>query len=163
DRVEACSDIKEVVHYCDNILFVVPSAYVETTASAIEAEDMKGKNLILSIKGMIPGHSMIPSEFLGKGLNVPYENQMIIGGPCHAEEVALERKTYMTIAGEVKEKAEILARSIDLDYIKAISSDDLLGVEMAAIMKNVIGIACGIAHGLNYGDNFQAVLVSNAL
>ncbi len=163
NRVEPCSDIGEVVHFADNILFVVPSAYVETTASSIEPVDMEGKNLILSIKGMVPGRSMIPSEFLSKKFNIPYENQLVIGGPCHAEEVALERKTYMTIAGEVKEKVNALVQSIDLDYIKAIPNSDPLGVEMAAIMKNVVGIACGIARGLNYGDNFQAVLVSNAL
>src|SRR5699024_10119041 len=83
--------------------------------------------------------------------------------PCHAEEVALERKTYMTIAGEDREQVALLCDAVKLDYVKTVPNFDPTGIELSAILKNVIGIACGMAHGLNYGDNFQAVIVSNAL
>lgn len=162
-QVVPTADIEEVVGYSDHVLFAVPSAFLESTVADIAPETMADKNVLLSVKGMVPGNGMIPSAFLGKAFDVPHSRQFIIGGPCHAEEVALERKTFMTIAGEDAAAVRQLAGSVQLDYIKAVPNGDPVGVELAAIIKNVVGIACGIARGLNYGDNFQAVLVANAL
>lgn len=157
------ADLRDAVGFSDYILFAVPSAYLEGTVSGIPAGAMQDKKLLLSIKGVVPGYGQIPSDFLAGVFGVSSGNFIILGGPCHAEEVALERKTYVTIAALNREDARAVAEPISLDFIKVIVHDDPLGVEMAAILKNVIGIACGIATGLNYGDNFLAVLVTNAL
>ncbi|HEX5553063.1 MAG TPA: NAD(P)H-dependent glycerol-3-phosphate dehydrogenase [Chitinophagaceae bacterium] len=161
--IQPTSDIHEAVRSSGFILFAVPSAYLENIVSELEAPEMEDKNLLVSIKGIIPHHGLVPSDFLGKKFGVPPARHIILGGPCHAEEVALERKTYITVAAEESALAALVGDSIQLDFIKAIVSDDPLGIEMSAILKNIVGIACGIAKGLNYGDNFQAVLVSNAL
>ena len=163
EKVMPTADIDEAVDYCGHLLFAVPSAYLEPTVADIARELMVDKNVLLSVKGMVPGTGMIPSAFLGKTFDIPHQRQFILGGPCHAEEVALERKTFMTIAGEDAAAVGRLAASVQLDYIKAVPNGDPVGVELTAIIKNIIGIACGIARGLNYGDNFQAVLVANAL
>jgi glycerol-3-phosphate dehydrogenase (NAD(P)+) len=157
------AQIEEAIRFSDFVLFAVPSAFLESTVFDIRPEDMEGKQLLMSIKGIVPRHGMIPSDFLSKRFGLSPRSAVVIGGPCHAEEVALEKKTYVTIAAEDRMAAETIASSIRLDFIRTIVNDDPMGVEIAAIMKNIIGVACGIAHGLNYGDNFQAVLVSNAL
>jgi len=162
-RIDPCSDIEEVVQYASYVLFAVPSAYLDATISGIDPRLMEGKNIILSIKGVVPGHDKLPTEFVGNKFGIPPKNQLVIGGPCHAEEVAMERKTYMTVAGDNEKKVMLICKSVQLDYVKVVPNDDPMGVELSAIMKNVVGIACGMARGLNYGDNFQAVLVSNAL
>lgn len=157
------AQIEEAIRFSDFVLFAVPSAFLESTVSDIRPEDMEGKQLLTSIKGIVPRHGMIPSDFLSQRFGLSPRAAAVIGGPCHAEEVALEKKTYVTIAAEERSVADRIASSVRLDFIRTIINDDPMGVEIAAIMKNIIGVACGIAHGLNYGDNFQAVLVSNAL
>lgn len=163
DYISPTTDINEAIGFSDHLLFAVPSAYLENTVSDIQPGSIRGKNILVSIKGIIPNHGLVPSDFLAKKFNIPTDSFVVLGGPCHAEEVALERKTYVTIASHDRLLAETIAGSIDLDFIKVIVNQDPMGIEMAAILKNVIGIACGIATGLNYGDNFQAVLVTNAL
>lgn len=163
ENIDPSDVLEEVIQAAEYILLAVPSAYLESTLSGLDPQLMKDKKVIFSIKGVVPGHHVVPSEFVRLKYNVPHERQFVIGGPCHAEEVALERKTYMTIAGDDKEKVAALCDMVDLDYVKTVANYDPMGVELSAIMKNIIGIACGMARGLNYGDNFQAVLVSNAL
>lgn len=162
-KISPDCDIEKILNSSAHVLLAVPSAYLESTLSGLSADSLADKDLILSIKGMVPGSGLIPSEYINRRFGVPHERQFVIGGPCHAEEVALERKTYMTFAGADEEKVNTLAQAVQLDYVKVVANNDPLGIELSAIMKNVIGIACGIARGLNYGDNFQAVLVSNAL
>lgn len=163
DYISPTTDLQEAIRFADHLLFAVPSAYLENTVSDLSHEDIGEKNLMVSIKGIVPGQGQIPSDFLAKRFAVPTNSIIVLGGPCHAEEVAMERKTYITVAAHDKKVAQTIAEGINLDYIKVIINDDPLGVEMAAILKNVVGIACGIASGLNYGDNFLAVLVTNAL
>lgn len=163
DRISATADIHKAIRASQFILFAVPSAFLENAVAETEVAELENKELIISIKGIVPSHNLTPSDFLGKKFGVPASRQIIIGGPCHAEEVALERKTFVTVASSDKSLADTVAASIELDFIKTITSDDSTGVEICAILKNIIGIACGIARGLNYGDNFLAVLVSNAL
>lgn len=163
DRLFPTVDIHEAIRFSDYILFAVPSAFLSSTVSEIAPEEMQGKVLMVSIKGIVPRYNQIPSDFLGKQFLVPPERHVVLGGPCHAEEIAMERKTYVTVAAETEPLARTVASSIDLDFVTTIVNDDPIGVELAAILKNVIGIACGIAKGLNYGDNFLAVLVSNAM
>lgn len=117
----------------------------------------------MAIKGIVPETSLIVGEHFHVQYNIPYENIGVITGPCHAEEVALERLSYLTIASGDLKKAKIMAKNVSSDYINAKTSDDIVGTEYAAVLKNIYAIAAGIAHGLGYGDNFQAVLMSNAI
>lgn len=162
DKITPTSDINEAVAFSDFVLFAVPSAYLEAAASAVTG-DLSGKICLASIKGIVPSTGQIPSDYLQKKFGMSPERMIVIGGPCHAEEVAGERKTYVTIACRDTALATTVAGSLDLHYIRTVVNDDPLGVELSAILKNVVGIACGIARGLNYGDNFQAVLMANAM
>ena len=124
---------------------------------------LKDKFIITAIKGIVPDENLIVSEYLTQEYGVPEENIAALGGPCHAEEVALERLSYLTIACPDKDKARILARKLASQYIKTSVSDDVAGIEYGSVLKNVYAIAAGICSGLKYGDNFQAVLISNAV
>jgi glycerol-3-phosphate dehydrogenase (NAD(P)+) len=119
--------------------------------------------LFSAIKGIIPSSGLIVGEHFHEKLKVSFENIGVITGPCHAEEVALERLSYLTIACQDQEKAKTIEESLAGGYIKTKISDDIIGTEYAAMLKNIYAIAAGIAHGLGYGDNFQSVLISNAI
>lgn len=162
-RVIPTDDIHEAVRFSQYVLFAVPSAFLASAITELQPEEMEGKYLLSSIKGIVPRHNQIPSDFLGTQLLIDPERHIVLGGPCHAEEIAMDRKTYVTVAAEDIQLAQAVASAIKLEFVRTIASDDPLGIELAAILKNVIGIASGIASGLNYGDNFQAVLVSNAM
>jgi len=124
---------------------------------------LEKKTVFSAIKGIIPEYNAIPARYFHKTFQVPYNSLGIISGPCHAEEVAMEKLSYLTIACQEEERARQGADLLACRYIKTITSDDLFGTELSAVLKNVIAIAAGIFHGLGYGDNFQAVLISNAI
>jgi glycerol-3-phosphate dehydrogenase (NAD(P)+) len=124
---------------------------------------LEGKIIFSAIKGIVPESSLIVGEHFHTKFNIPLENIGVITGPCHAEEVAMERLSYLTIACSDKKKAKFVAKNLSSHYIKAKTSDDIIGTEYAAVLKNIYAIAAGIAHGLGYGDNFQAVLMSNGI
>jgi glycerol-3-phosphate dehydrogenase (NAD(P)+) len=163
EYIDPTADLEEAVSSSDHVLFAVPSAYLESTVSDLDPSLMADRIVMTSIKGIVPHHRQIPSDFLAKKFGTDPRRHQVIGGPCHAEEIALERKTYVTVASREETSAAQVADSVQSHYIKTIVNTDPLGVEMCAILKNVVGIACGMAHGLNYGDNFQAVLVANAM
>ncbi|RAJ11125.1 glycerol-3-phosphate dehydrogenase (NAD(P)+) [Chitinophaga skermanii] len=154
---------QEAIAASDYILFAVPSAYLAATIAEWKDFDFTGKKIIVSIKGVVGEQHVVPSIYLAQFFNVDADDILVIGGPCHAEEIALQRKTYMTIAGKDKQLTSQLATQLNSPYLRVIDNNDPLGVEYAAILKNIIGIAVGTASGMNYGDNFIAVLVSNAL
>jgi glycerol-3-phosphate dehydrogenase (NAD(P)+) len=156
------SDINEMVKYADILIFAIPSAFVKAELDKI-TEDYTSKIVFSAIKGIIPESGLIVGEHFNKILNVPVENIGVITGPCHAEEVAMERLSYLTIACIDEEKAKLVSKYISSHYIKTKISDDIIGTEYAAMLKNIYAIAAGIAHGLGYGDNFQAVLMSNSI
>jgi glycerol-3-phosphate dehydrogenase (NAD(P)+) len=124
---------------------------------------LKDKIIFSAIKGIVPEHNLIVGEYLNKEFSVPLQNIGVITGPCHAEEVALEKLSYLTIASISDENARQLGKYLNCRYLKTTVSDDIYGTEYAAVIKNVIAVAGGICHGLGYGDNFLAVLVSNAI
>ena len=161
-KLNLSSDINEVVKNSDYLVLAVPSAFLKSTLASLEIP-LKDKIIISAIKGIVPENNTIVGEFIHNQYDVPYENIGVITGPCHAEEVALERLSYLTIACSDVEKAKFFANAISGRYIKTTVSDDIYGTEYAAVLKNVIALAAGICHGLGYGDNFQAVLVSNAI
>jgi len=161
-KLNLSSDINEVVKNSDYLVLAVPSAFLKSTLASLEIP-LKDKIIISAIKGIVPENNTIVGEFIHNQYDVPYKNIGVITGPCHAEEVALERLSYLTIACSDISKAEFFSNSISGRYIKTTVSDDIYGTEYAAVLKNVIALAAGICHGLGYGDNFQAVLVSNAI
>ncbi|VEH64520.1 Glycerol-3-phosphate dehydrogenase [NAD(P)+] [Weeksella virosa] len=162
DQFIISTDINEVVFESDIIFLVVPSIYVEKCLERLNVP-LKDKILVSSIKGIVPNHYLAVNEFLHQKHQVPTENMGVISGPCHAEEVALERLSYLTVAHQDPKMAEMIANCLRCDFIQAKITDDVIGTEYGAILKNIYAIAAGIAHGVGYGDNFQAVLMSNAI
>lgn len=156
------SDINELASYADILIFAIPSAFVKTELDLITV-DFSSKIVFSAIKGIVPESGLIVGEHFNKNFNIPFENIGVITGPCHAEEVAMERLSYLTIACRDTAKADLLSTCISSDYIKTKTSDDIIGTEYAAMLKNIFAIAAGMAHGLGYGDNFQAVLMSNSI
>ncbi len=162
-KLKLTSDIAEAVAYADYVIFAIPSAFLNDELSKLTKDSFKDKVIFSAIKGIVPETSLIVGEHFHEEYNVNYENIGVITGPCHAEEVALERLSYLTIACGDPAKAKIVAKTLASHYIKTKISDDIIGTEYAAMLKNIYAIAAGIAHGLGYGDNFQSVLMSNGI
>ena len=157
------TDLKEVVSKADILIMVVPSAFLKDALKELTSEEFKNKQVFSAIKGIVPEHNLIVGEFFNNEYKIPMENIGVITGPCHAEEVAMEKLSYLTIASQSTGNAEFVASQLKCRYIKTTVSDDIYGTEYSAVLKNVFAIASGICHGLGYGDNFQAVLISNAI
>lgn len=162
DQLILTSDINQAITYADYIVFAVPSAFLGSELEKVTVS-LDNKVIISAIKGIIPETGLIVGQHFMQTYQLPIENIAVLAGPCHAEEVALERLSYLTIAAGDLNTAEIIANSLKSHYIKAKTSDDVVGTEYAAMLKNIYAIAAGIAHGLGYGDNFQALLMSNAI
>tara|TARA_R110002111_G_scaffold84871_8_gene133276 strand:- start:1079 stop:2074 length:996 start_codon:yes stop_codon:yes gene_type:complete len=161
-KLKLTSDINEAVAYADYIIFAIPSAFLNGELENL-AVSLENKVIFSAIKGIVPETSMIVGEHFHFKYDIPYHNIGVITGPCHAEEVALERLSYLTIACGDAEKAKVVAEHLSGNYIKTKITDDIIGTEYAAMLKNIYAIAAGIAHGLGYGDNFQSVLMSNGI
>ena len=161
--IKPTNKIDEALASSGDVLFAVPSAYLESEVSELEEDVLDKINIYVSIKGIVSDSFLIPSVFLAKRFKLKVDDIAVIAGPCHAEEIAMGRKTFLTIAGNEQQILDRMKAAITSDYIKVVTNDDPLGVEYAAILKNVIGIACGMVKGMNYGDNFLAVVVSNAM
>ncbi|MGB4399431.1 MAG: NAD(P)H-dependent glycerol-3-phosphate dehydrogenase [Daejeonella sp.] len=157
------SDLSYIISQCDMVLLNVPAAFLKEALNGITAEDLKGKKIISAIKGIVPGDNLIIGEFMNRHYSIPIEDILVISGPCHAEEVALEKLSYLTIACQNLQLACAFASLLNTRYIKTNISDDIYGTEYAAVLKNIYAVASGICHGVGYGDNFQAVLISNAI
>ena len=162
NRISFYNDINEVAEDSDILVLAIPSAYVPSILGYLKTEISK-KYILSGIKGIVSDENLLMVQYLNKYFNVPFERMGVIAGPCHAEEVALERLSYLTVACVDEEKAAGFARLIKCDYIFTSISDDIWGTEYSSVLKNVVAIASGICHGLRYGDNFQAVLISNAI
>jgi len=162
-KIRPTCSLDEAIKASEDILFAVPSAYLESEISGMEEDLLEGKQLYVSIKGIIPEQDCVPSEFLHRKFDISTNRIIVLAGPCHAEEIAMDRKTFLTIAGNDLGPVQRVADAITSTYLKVICNSDPAGVEYAGILKNVIGISCGIIKGMNYGDNFLAVVVSNAM
>jgi glycerol-3-phosphate dehydrogenase (NAD(P)+) len=161
-QLKLSNDINEMVNYADVLIFVIPSAFIHSELEKITA-DISNKTIVSAVKGILPESGKLLGEHFHDVYHVPFENIAVIGGPCHAEEVALERLSYLTISCADEGKANDIAKNLSSEYIKTKTSDDVIGIEYAVMLKNIYAIAAGIAHGLGYGDNFQSVLMSNAI
>jgi glycerol-3-phosphate dehydrogenase (NAD(P)+) len=162
EKLRLTADINEAVEYADYLIFAIPSAFLSGELAKMTVS-LKGKVVFSAIKGIVPETSLIVGEHFHEAYDIPYDSIGVITGPCHAEEVALERLSYLTIACGDEKKAETIGEALSSNYIKTKITDDIIGTEYAAMLKNIYAIAAGIAHGLGYGDNFQSVLMSNAI
>ena len=162
DRITFYTDINEVVRTCRTLVFVTPSPYLKNHLKKLKVR-LHDKFIITAIKGIVPDENLVCSEFFRQVYNVPDENLAVLGGPSHAEEVALGRLTYLTVGCADCEKATSFAETLASGYVKTKTSSDVIGIEYASVLKNVYAIAAGICNGLKYGDNFQSVLMSNSV
>ena len=163
NKLNLTSNLQQGIEEADIVILAVPSAFIHNTIKELPKTIFDNKLVFSAIKGIVPEYNLIVGEYLNTQFNVPLNNIGVITGPCHAEEVALEKLSYLTIACHDISNAEILCNYMRCRYIKCSSSDDIYGTEISAVLKNVIAVAGGICHGLGYGDNFLAVLVSNAI
>ena len=162
-KINLSSNLEEIIQQADIIVLATPAAFLTKTFVDFPAELLRDKIVFSAIKGIIPEYHAIPARFIHKTFGTKYENIGIICGPCHAEEVALERLSYLTIGCASIDIAENMASLLSCRYIRTSTTDDLFGTELSAVLKNIYALASGICAGLGYGDNFQAVLVSNAI
>ncbi|MFN0031959.1 MAG: NAD(P)H-dependent glycerol-3-phosphate dehydrogenase [Flavobacteriales bacterium] len=162
-KIHVTENLQEVIDNSDYIVVAIPSAFLHQTIEHYKPTGWEKKVLFSAIKGIINEFDSIPARYFHKQLGVPYERIGLVCGPCHAEEVALEKLSYLTIGCHDEEKAKVMASMLACRYIKTSTTEDVFGTELAAILKNVYAVAAGICHGLGYGDNFQAVLISAAI
>ncbi len=162
-RDQISTDALSIIQKSDIIILNTPAAYLKAALRDVKPEHLRGKVIVSAIKGIVPDENLIVGEYLMKFFDVDLANIVVIGGPCHAEEVSLEKLSYLTLASKEIENAQLIAEILQNRYIKTIISADVLGVEYGAVLKNIYALAGGICHGLGFGDNFQAVLVSNAI
>ncbi len=163
EKVQLVAEVKAVFAASDIIILNTPAAYLEDALKDLAPEDFKGKLMVSAIKGIVPSIKLIVGEYLIRKFGVGLGDTVVIGGPCHAEEVSLEKLSYLTFASKNTANAATVEQYFQSHYIKTVESNDLLGVEYGAVLKNIYALAGGICHGLGYGDNFQAVLISNAI
>ncbi|HEV7782361.1 MAG TPA: NAD(P)H-dependent glycerol-3-phosphate dehydrogenase [Chitinophagaceae bacterium] len=156
------TDIQEVVAKSDTLIVAIPSAYAEESMAGLTAKDWSGKKVVSAIKGLLPEKNILLNYYLQKQFNIPLEDYFAVLGPCHAEEVAEEKLSYLTFSGTDITTASEIASHFTNDYISTIVNHDILGVQYAAVLKNIYALGAGIAHGLNYGDNFLSVYIANA-
>ncbi|MHA3047492.1 NAD(P)H-dependent glycerol-3-phosphate dehydrogenase [Riemerella anatipestifer] len=156
------TDVNQLVSACDVIILATPSIYLSDSLEKMTC-DYSNKLFVSAIKGIVPKHNDVVAHYLRDQFQIGFRNQAVIAGPCHAEEVAMERLSYLTVATVEEENAQKLKDLFSSSYIKVSTSSDILGNEYSAILKNIYAIGAGMASGLGYGDNFQAVYVSNAI
>jgi len=161
-RINFYNDINTIIKESDILVLAVPSAFLPVIFGELKT-DISKKYVLSGIKGIVSDDNLLVVEYLNRYFNVPLEMMGIITGPCHAEEVALEKLSYLTIAGMDEVRVAQFAQLVSSDYIFTTLSDDIWGTEYSSVLKNVMSIAAGIAHGLRYGDNFHAVLISRAI
>ena len=161
-KLHLTNSLDEAVAFSDYIILCIPSAFLSDELEKLTLP-LSDKNIFSAIKGIEPKSGMIVGEYLQKVHCVPDNQIGVVAGPCHAEEVALERLSYLTIACTDEEKARFVADAMTRPFVKTKISDDVIGIEYGAMLKNIYALAAGIAHGLGYGDNFQSVLMSNAI
>lgn len=161
EQINFIEHIEEAIHESDILIFAIPSTFLKESLQPYKG-DFFGKYVVSAIKGIIPIENLTVGEYFTKHYLLSFKEIGIITGPCHAEEVALEKLSYLTIASTSNKKAESIAEKLNCSYIKTKTTKDIYGIEYAGVLKNIYAIAAGICHGLGYGDNYQAVLAANA-
>lgn len=161
-KLELTSNAQEVIRQADIIVIAIPSAYTTEVLSTLDKNIFKGKKIISAVKGILPEQNLLLNDYLKQHFNVAIEDYFTVLGPCHAEEVAAEKLSYLTFTGVDEKAAKDIARKFHTSYINTIANTDIYGVQYAAVLKNIYAVGSGIAHGLDYGDNFLSVLIANS-
>jgi glycerol-3-phosphate dehydrogenase (NAD(P)+) len=156
------SDLGNVVKGSDVLVIAIPSAYIENVLSTLKASDLENKKIVSAVKGILPGRDILLNYYLHEKFGVLLKDYFAVLGPCHAEEVAVEKLSYLTFSGTDINTSSEIASHFGSDYINTIVNHDILGVQYAAVMKNIYALGAGIANGLDYGDNFLSVYIANA-
>jgi glycerol-3-phosphate dehydrogenase (NAD(P)+) len=162
NRISFYSDINQAIEDSDMLIFATPSPFLKEHLKKVKVP-LDGKFILSAIKGLVPDENMLVSDYFAGYYKVPHEHIAVIGGPCHAEEIALERLSHVTLACTDREKAGALSQVFANRYLSNSISEDVAGIEYASVLKNVYAIMAGICHGMKYGDNFQAVYLTNAI
>ena len=160
--LQMSSDINAVISDCEVVLLVVPSAYAKEVLHQVNPSSLKNKKVLSAIKGLVPGPDVLLNDYLQHHFSVPLENYFALLGPCHAEEVSAEKLSYLTLSGIDVSLTRQIAAAFKTDYINTITNSDIFGVQYAAVLKNIYALGAGIAHGLEYGDNFLSVYIANS-
>lgn len=160
-QLQLTTDINAVIEASDVIVIAVPSAYVEDALMHVSAEKWVGKKIVSAVKGITPTKNQLLHEYLAETVQFPLNNYFTLLGPCHAEEVAAEKLSYLTFSGADEVETAAIAACFKTDYINTVVNTDVVGVQYAAVMKNIYALGAGIAHGLEYGDNFLSVYIAN--
>lgn len=161
-QLKLSSDIQEVVSNSDVLVIAVPSAYVENAFEQIPVEMLKGKKIISAVKGILPSGNQLLNDYLATHYNFSLSDYFAVLGPCHAEEVASEKLSYLTFSGIDEATAANIASYFKTEYLNTVVNTDVTGVQYAAVLKNIYALGAGIAHGLEYGDNFLSVYIANS-
>lgn len=160
--LQMSADVQTVVHNSDILVIAIPSSFVDESIGHLKAADWEGKKIVSAVKGILPQKDILLNDYLQQQFGIPLENYFAVLGPCHAEEVAAEKLSYLTFSGTDIPAASDIASHFTTDYINTIVNHDILGVQYAAVLKNIYAVGAGIAHGLEYGDNFLSVYIANA-
>jgi glycerol-3-phosphate dehydrogenase (NAD(P)+) len=161
NKLELTTDVEEVIKKSDTIIIAIPSAYTSEVLLNLDKNIFEGKKIVSAVKGIMPGENELLNDFLLKNFGVKTEDYFALLGPCHAEEVAAEKLSYLTFTGVDEITTAKIATNFKTDYINTVINKDIYGVQYAAVLKNIYAVAAGIAHGLDYGDNFLSVLIAN--
>lgn len=163
NKIDVTTNLVDAVNSSETIILAIPSAFLKNTLATLPKGALHNKTIFSAIKGIVPETLQIVGEFLNTEYGISYNNIGVITGPCHAEEVAMEKLSYLTVASQNEAAAAKMAQQLACRFIKTTVSDDIYGTEYSAVLKNVVAIAVGICHGLGFGDNFSAVLISNSI
>lgn len=161
-QLKLTADLKEVIRNSDCIIIAVPSAYVSDTLLSLDRNVFYGKKIMSAVKGILPEHNLLLNDFLQNEFGVDLEDYFAVLGPCHAEEIAAEKLSYLTFSGIDESTTTEIAGYFKTPYINTVVNEDIYGVQYAAVLKNIYAVGAGIAHGLDYGDNFLSVLIANS-
>ncbi len=161
-QLQLTCNLQEIINNSDALVVAVPSAYIIDILSSLPKDALKGKKIISAIKGLLPINNQLLNDYLYDNFNVPLNNYFTVLGPCHAEEVASEKLSYLTFSGIDEMMAGLIANNFKTEYINTVVNHDIIGVQYAAVLKNIYALGAGIAHGLEYGDNFLSVYIANA-
>ena len=160
-QLHLTDNVEELVAAVDVVVVAVPSAYVVSIFEGIDASLLEGKKIVSAVKGILPDHNVLLNQYLHTTFNFPLDHYFTLLGPCHAEEVAAEKLSYLTFSGTTHEAAQEVASHFNSDYINTVVNTDIYGSQFASVLKNIYALGAGIAHGLDYGDNFLSVYIAN--
>ena len=160
-RLSVTNDLKKLIRDSDCVVVAVPSAYIEEIFDALPRDIFEGKKILSAVKGILPGKNLLLNDYLSQQFHFDIERYFTVMGPCHAEEIAAEKLSYLTFSGISVPATREIASNFSTDYLNTLTNNDIYGVQYAAVLKNIYALGAGMAHGLEYGDNFLSVFIAN--